>query len=368
LIAFTQEKHMTSYLSARLDGITPYVPGEQPASGVRVKLNTNENPYPPSVPTLRSLAPVPRPLELYPDPGCGTLCTAIAETYALTPEQVFVGNGSDEVLAFAFMAFCDTIAAPDITYSFYPVWARIYGIDYTTVPLNIDFTVPVTKFIGINKSIVLANPNAPTGIVMPLSEIDVIVRTNPDKAVIIDEAYMDFDSGNNSAIPLIAKYPNLLIVRTFSKSYSLAGLRVGYALGQPQLINGLETVKNCVNSYTLDTLAQAGAETAIRDTEYFKNTAAKIIATRERTAQKLRELGFKVCPSAANFLFISHPEGVANGTEPPPLHASVLQAKLREAGILTRHFNLPRIDNHLRVTIGTDEDMDKFTTRLEEIL
>jgi histidinol-phosphate aminotransferase len=309
-------------------------------------------------------------MELYPDPNCHMLRTAIAGTYGLEPEQVFTGNGSDEVLAFAFMAFFDSVAAPDITYSFYPVWARLYGIGYSTLPLNNDFTVPVKKFIDIRKNIVLANPNAPTGIVLSLAEIEVIVRTNADKVIIIDEAYMDFDTGSNSAIRLIDRYANLLVVRTFSKSYSLAGLRVGYALGQPQLIRGLETVKNCVNSYTLGTLAQVGAEAAIRDTAHFEQCTARIIATRERTEAALYKLGFECCPSSANFLFISHPKGgsgASSGT-PHPLHASVIQTKLREAGILTRYFNLPRIDNYLRVTIGTDDDMDKFTERLAELM
>jgi histidinol-phosphate aminotransferase len=320
------------------------------------------------VQTIRSLSPVPRPLEKYPDPNCSALRTAIAETYGLKTEQVFAGNGSDEVLAFAFMAFCDSIAAPDITYSFYPVWAKIYGIKYHTIPLNEDFTVPVKRFIATDKSVVLANPNAPTGIVLTAAEIELIVRTNPDKVVIIDEAYMDFDSGNNSAIPLIERYPNLLVVRTFSKSYSLAGLRVGYALGQEQLIRNLETVKNCVNSYTLGSLAQEGATAAIRDVGYFKRIIAKIIATRERTEHELYKLGFEVCPSAANFLFISHPEGHKFGAELTAYHASVLQSKLREAGVLVRYFDLPRIDNCLRVSIGAEDEMTRFTEILAALI
>lgn len=340
--------------------LEPYVPGEQPQDKKYIKLNTNENPYPPSSKAVSAIkAAADEQLRLYPDPECWELRQAIAAFHGLSSEQVFVGNGSDEVLAFSFLSFFNpekTILFPDITYSFYPVYAALFKNKYRVIPLNEDFTIPVASFLEPNGGIIFPNPNAPTGIYLPLESIDLIAQKNPDSAVIIDEAYIAF--GGESADILIGKYPNLLIIRTLSKSHSLAGLRSGYALGDKGLIDGLNRVKSSINSYTLDRLALAGAKEAILDKDYLTMTQNKVIATRERISQRLAELGFMVLPSQANFIFISH----------PTCHASTLYHELRENGILVRYFNKPRIDNYLRVSIGCDEDMNMFLQTATNIL
>ncbi len=352
---------MKEFWSRRIAGIVPYVPGEQPKGRKFIKLNTNENPYGPSPRVTEAIrAEAGDSLRLYPDPECTGLRRALAEHYGLEPEEVFVGNGSDEVLAMAFAAFFDqgaTIAFPDITYSFYPVYADLFGIRYDRIPLNGDFTLPVEKYCGGNYAgVVICNPNAPTGIQLPLEDIRRIVAGNPNAVILVDEAYIDF--GGQSALGLIRSASNVLVVQTMSKSRSLAGMRVGMAFGNPDLIGGLNAVKNSFNSYTLDRLAIAAATAALEDGDYFEAARNRVIATRDRTADCLRELGFLVHPSCSNFLFISHPKAPA----------SRLKDELRERGILVRYFDQPRIDNYLRVSIGTAEEMEIFCSVIAELV
>lgn len=351
---------MSKYWSKLATSLDPYVPGEQPKDRVYTKLNTNENPYPPSAKVLEAIrAAANESLKLYPDPLGEELKSTLADYYGLKKEQVFLGNGSDEVLGFAFMAFFDPqkpILFPDITYSFYPVYANLFKIDYELIPLQNDFTLPVEQFFKPNGGIIFPNPNAPTGEYVTLQAIEEILKHNTEHVVIIDEAYIDF--GGESARSLINKYPNLLVVQTFSKSRSLAGLRVGFALGNQDLIQGLERIKNSLNSYTLDRLALAGAVEAIKDKAYFEETCQKIIRTRERVIGELLQIGFKVIPSKTNFIFISHPTVKAEG----------LFKKLKEEAVLVRYFNQPRIDNYLRVSIGSDSEMDKFLEAISKVL
>jgi len=351
---------LSIYWSEATKKLVPYVPGEQPKDKKYIKLNTNESPYPPSPKVLEAIKNAANEdLRLYPDPECEVLRKAIAEFYGLEKEEVFVGNGSDEVLAFAFQAFFDpgrTILFPDITYSFYPVYCELYNISYETVALDDNFNVPTEKFLRENGGVVIANPKAPTAVYMPLSEIRSIVEYNKNSVVIIDEAYIDF--GGESAVSLIKDFPNLMIIQTVSKSRCLAGLRVGWALGNKELIEGLNRVKNSFNSYTLDRLALAGAVEAFKDREYFEETTQKIVATREWVRKDLKDMGFTVLESMANFVFMSHPK----------VGADVIFGKLREKGILVRYFKKPRIDNFLRVSIGTDAEMEAFSKALKEIL
>lgn len=349
---------MSKYWSAITENIRPYVPGEQPKDRKYIKLNTNENPYPPSPEVIKAIKQAANEtLRLYPDPAGDDLRATLARYYEVKKEQVFVGNGSDEILAFSFPAFFTPgkpVLYPDITYSFYPVYCNLFHIDYELVPLDEEFTVPADAFYKKNGGIVLANPNAPTGKCMPLHSIRSILERNPDSVVIIDEAYIDF--GGESAVAMIKEYPNLLVIQTLSKSRSLAGLRVGFALGHEDLIEGLRRIKDSMNSYTLDRLALAGAQEAIKDESYFRQTTKKIIALREKTSEELRRLGFKVIPSCANFIFISHQR----------CPAGELFQQLRGKGVLVRYFNLPRIDNYLRVTIGSDEEMSSFLKAVKE--
>jgi len=351
---------MSRYWSRIAQKCGPYTPGEQPRRQNFIKLNTNENPYPPSEAVIKAIHKALDELRLYPDPESLDLRQAIAGYYGLHEDQVFVGNGSDEVLAFAFQAFFDPdkpVLFPEITYTFYPVYARLYGLSYQTVEQDENLAIPVESFCtGTAGGIVIANPNAPTGLLLPLDSVERIIAGNPQCVVIIDEAYVDF--GGASAVSLIAKYPNLLVVQTFSKSRNLAGLRVGFALGQQELITALNQIKNSFNSYPLDRLAQAGAAAAIRDREYFAEITAKVIKTREWVIPALRELGFQVPDSRTNFVFISHPE----------IPGAQLFQLLRERGILVRYYNQPRIENYLRVTIGTDEEMHTFLRELSRII
>lgn len=351
---------MSRYWSEIVKGIEPYVPGEQPKDRKYIKLNTNENPYPPSPRVVEAIKKAADDsLKLYPDPTCNELKAVIAQYYNIKKEQVFTGNGSDELLAFSFMAFFNPgrqVVFPDITYSFYPVYSDLFNISYRQIPLDNDFSIPVSGFFTGNGGVIIPNPNAPTGKYMPLDDIRQIVEHNTDSVVIIDEAYIDF--GGESAVKLINEYPNLLVVQTFSKSRSLAGLRVGFAMGNEDLIEGLERVKNSINSYTLDRLAIAGAVEAIHDEAYFRETRMKVIATRERVSRELLKLGFKVVDSEANFIFVSHSQ----------VHATEIFKKLREKGILVRYFNKPGIDNYLRVSIGSDYEMDCFLKAVGEIV
>ena len=350
---------MSRYWSDVVHGLEPYVPGEQPKIEGLIKLNTNENPYPPSPRVLAAIAAEANGLlRRYPDPNAERLKAAIAEAFGLTPQQVFVGNGSDEVLAHAFMALLKKPAPllfPDITYSFYPVYCRLYGIDYRRVPLCDDFSIEVDDYAQPNGGVILPNPNAPTGRALPLAAIERLLAAQSE-VVVIDEAYVDF--GTDSAVSLIARYPQLLVTHTLSKSRSLAGLRVGYALGDAALIEGLERVKNSVNSYPLDRLAIAGAVAAFEDRAYFEQTRQAVIASRQRLDAALSALGFEVLPSGANFVFARHPTRAA----------VTLATALRERKIIVRHFATPRISEFLRITVGTEEECAALVAALREII
>lgn len=351
---------MSRYWSAAVHGLTPYTPGEQPKLANLVKLNTNENPYGPSPRVLEALqGEIGETLRLYPDPDALRLKQAIAGFHGIDVKQVFVGNGSDEVLAHVFLALLKhprPVLFPDISYSFYPVYCALYGIDYLTVPLTEAFEIAVDDYRTDNGGIVLPNPNAPTGCLLPLPEIERLLAANSASVVVIDEAYVDF--GGESAIGLIDRHPNLLVVQTLSKSRSLAGLRVGFAVGQAPLIEALELVKNSFNSYPLDRLAIAGAVAAFEDRDYFERTRQAVIDSRESLVRSLDRLGFQVLPSKANFVFARHP--AMDGEE--------LALALRGRGILVRHFKLPRIAQFLRITVGTDEQCGLLLAALGEIL
>jgi len=355
---------MSRYWSAVVHGLTPYVPGEQPKIDNLVKLNTNEHPYGPSPRALEAIRQATGDgLRLYPDPNCDALKTALAQRFGVQARQVFVGNGSDEVLAHAFQALLKherELWFPDISYSFYPVYCGLYGVAHRLVPLADDFSIRVEDYLpqGERKAgaIIFPNPNAPTGRLLPLEAVEQIVAGNPDAVVLVDEAYVDF--GGESAVKLVDKYPNLLVVHTFSKSRSLAGLRVGYAIGHPDLIEGLERVKNSFNSYPLDRLALAGAVASVEDEAFFQDSCKKVIATRETLVAQLQQLGFEVLPSGANFVFARHPQ--RDGAE--------LAAALRARAIIVRHFKAARIDQFLRITIGTDEQCATLVQALGEIL
>ncbi|MFS0688361.1 histidinol-phosphate transaminase [Sporosarcina sp. 179-K 8C2 HS] len=351
---------MNKFWSDMVKRAEPYVPGEQLNVPDIIKLNTNENPYPPS-PLVREaiLEELEGQLRLYPSPTADGLRLAIAETYGMSKDEVFVGNGSDEVLAFSFMAFFHPgkpIRFPNITYSFYPVYAKLFNIPYELVRVNEDFTLRAESFFGSEGGVIIPNPNAPTSLYMELSSIESILINNPDTVVIIDEAYIDF--ATVSAVELVKSYNNLLVVQTTSKSRSLAGMRVGYAIGHPDLIEALVRIKDSVNSYTIDRLAIAGATAAFKDREYFDYTVKKIKKTRQRLIKALEEMGFHVLPSQANFVFASHAERAA----------VELYMQLKGEGILVRHFNQPDIENYLRISIGTDEQIHSLLRKLQQLL
>ena len=359
--ATPEEQAMASaYWSPVVHRLTPYVPGEQPKLSKLVKLNTNENPYGPSPRVLEAIqAELSDALRLYPDPNAERLKQAIADYYGITSAQVFVGNGSDEVLAHIFHGLFQHPAPllfPDITYSFYPVYCGLYGIDFETMPLADDFTLRVADYLRPNGGIIFANPNAPTGCLLPLADIDGLLQRNPDSVVVVDEAYIDF--GGATAITLVDRYPNLLVTQTLSKSRSLAGLRVGLAVGHPELIEALERVKNSFNSYPLDRLAIAGAVAAFEDREHFERTRQAVIASRATLVAALAELGFEVLPSAANFIFARHPQR----------DAAELAAALRERHIIVRHFRQPRIAQFLRITVGNPAQNATLLAALGRIL
>ncbi|AKA70028.1 histidinol-phosphate transaminase [Clostridium scatologenes] len=351
---------MSKYWSEITKSIEPYVCGEQPKDKKYIKLNTNENPYPPSPKVLEAIKNAANgDLRLYPDPDCDEFRKTIAEHYNLSKDEIFIGNGSDEVLAFSFLTFFntnETIIFPDISYSFYPVYAGLYNLNYRLAKLEDDFSIPVSEFAEKNGGVIIPNPNAPTGRCLDTDSIKRILNYNSNKVVIIDEAYIDF--GGNSVVGLIKEYDNLLVVQTLSKSRSLAGIRVGFAMGNEELIQGLNRVKNSFNSYTIDKVAAAASVAAIKDEEYFIECVTKVINTRERIVKKLKSLGFNVIPSKANFIFIAHKDYAA----------SDLFTKLREKSVLVRYFNKERINNYLRVSIGSDEEMDFFIEKLKEIM
>jgi histidinol-phosphate aminotransferase len=354
---------LSRYWSDIVHRLVPYVPGEQPALAKPVKLNTNENPYPPSPRVLEAiraeLGEDGESLRRYPDPVAKRLRATVAAHHGLRADQVFVGNGSDEVLAHAFQALLKhdlPILFPDITYSFYPTYARLYDVQYRTVPLDDAFAIRIEDYAQPNGGVIFPNPNAPTGHALPLAQIEKLVAANTESVVVIDEAYVDF--GAESAIALIDRYPNLLVVHTTSKSRSLAGMRVGFAFGHADLIDALNRVKDSFNSYPLDRLAQAAATAAYEDADWLRTTSARVMASRERLTAALAQLGFEVVPSAANFVFARH-----------PLHdAAAIGAKLREQEIFVRHFNAPRVNQHLRISIGTDAECDTLVAALKRIV
>lgn len=338
--------------------VTPYVPGEQPKQEHMIKLNTNENPYPPSPKVEQILHHFDTDkLRLYPDPAAEELVEAIAKQYGVKNSQVFVGVGSDDVLAMAFMTFFNSdkpILFPDITYSFYDVWAEVFRISYVTKPLDEHLHIQVEDYLKENGGVIFPNPNAPTGVLMSLDQVERIIQANQDVVVIVDEAYIDF--GGVSALPLIEKYENLLVVQTFSKSRSMAGMRIGYAFGSEKLIQYLNDVKYSFNSYTMDQFTLALGKASIEDEDYFKETTKKIIATREWTKEELRRLGFEFEDSMSNFIFATHPE----------ISAKQLFEDLKKEKIYVRYFSKPeRISNYLRITIGTDEEMQKLVNFLK---
>lgn len=340
--------------------VVPYVPGEQPQQERMIKLNTNENPYPPAPGVVKALEAFDvDKLRLYPEPTCKVLVDAIAEYYGIDSNQVFVGVGSDDVLAMIFMTFFNSdkpIVFPDITYSFYDVWADMLRIPYETKALDADFLIKKEDYYGKNGGVIFPNPNAPTGILMPLSEIEDIVAHNQDVIVVVDEAYIDF--GGESALPLIDKYDNLLVVQTFSKSRSMAGMRIGYAMGNAKLIKYINDVKYSFNSYTMNQTALTLGVEAIRDKAYFEETRKKIIDTREWTKQELTKLGFSFGDSMSNFVFAKHKKVPAK---------NIFEA-LRTKNIYVRYFSKERIDNYLRISIGTQEEMEALIAFLAEYL
>ncbi len=351
---------MSKYWSELVKGLDPYVPGEQPRDRKYIKLNTNENPYGPSPKAVDAIkAASDDTLRLYPDPTCDMLLSAAADYYKVGKDCIFAGNGSDEVLAFAFMAFFNPgkpVLMNDITYSFYPVYAALFKIDYKLVELDDEFAVPAGKLFKSEGGVIIANPNAPTGRFLSIEEVKSILDNNPSNVVIVDEAYIEF--GGESAVQLTNEYPNLLVIQTMSKSHALAGMRVGFAVGNNELVEAMNRVKNSFNSYTLDRLAIIAGTEALKDEEYYRETWRKIVATRERVCGELEAMGFEIVASRANFIFISHREAAARD----------IFSKLRAKGILVRYFNKPRISNRLRVSIGTDAEMDAFVAAVQEIV
>ncbi len=351
---------MSRFWNPMVAELSPYVPGEQPREQGLVKLNTNEMPFGPSPKVIAAIhAAADDGLRLYSDPEATALKQAYARAQGVLPEQVFPGNGSDEVLAHTFRALFHSgapVLYPDITYSFYPVYSEFFGLEAKTLPLNDAFEIDLAAYRQANGGMIFPNPNAPTGIALPLSEIEALLKDNTDTVVVVDEAYVDF--GAESAVSLINDYPNLLVIQTMSKSRALAGLRVGAAFGDAELIEGLQRVKNSFNSYPLDRLAQAGAIAALEDDAWFETRRAEIIANRTQLAAGLQALGFEVLPSLANFVFARHP-----GAE-----AKALQQGLREQRIVVRHFDKPRIGDFLRITVGTAEQCDQVLKVLGDLL
>ncbi|WP_339417531.1 MULTISPECIES: histidinol-phosphate transaminase [unclassified Pseudomonas] len=350
---------MSKFWSPFVKDLVPYVPGEQPKLTKLVKLNTNENPYGPSPKALAAMqAELNDNLRLYPDPNSDLLKQAVAKHYAIDASKVFLGNGSDEVLAHIFNGLFQhelPLLFPDISYSFYPVYCGLYGIKSDPMPLDEQFQIRVADYARPNGGIIFPNPNAPTGCVLALDAVEQILKANPDSVVVVDEAYIDF--GGETAISLVDRYPNLLVTQTLSKSRSLAGLRVGLAVGHPDLIEALERVKNSFNSYPLDRLAIVGAAAAFEDREYFEKTCQLVIDSRDKVVAQLEAKGFEVLPSAANFIFARHPQHDAAG----------LAAKLREQGVIVRHFKQARIAQFLRISIGTPEQNQALIDGLGEL-
>jgi len=350
---------MSRFLSSRFEALNAYTPGEQPSETEYIKLNTNESPYPPPPGVIASCRGEIGKLNLYPNPDGSRLLKKLAGFYGVAQENVIIGNGSDELLAFAFLAFCDSgrgATFPDITYSFYPVYAELYGIPYIEIPLRDDFSIDPADYCNTDKNVVIANPNALTGIALPLRDIEMIVRTNPDHIVLIDEAYIDF--GARSAIRLTREYDNLLVIHTYSKSRSMAGARMAFAIAAAPLIEDLNKMKYSFNPYNVNRLTQIMGEAALEEEGYYRDRRREIISARAYTEARLNELGFHMTESKANFVFASHP-GIG-GYE--------LYAALKDRGILVRHWDKPRISDYIRITIGTREQMEALIRAIKDVM
>jgi len=350
---------MSRFFSKKYQNLKAYTPGEQPRDMQYIKLNTNESPYPPSPSVLDAVAEEAGKLALYSDPECTELVREASKLFGVKPTEILMTNGSDEILNFAFMAFCDRehpIVFPDITYGFYPVFAELNGIPYEKIPLKEDFSIDANDYIGIGKNIVIANPNAPTGLTLTLEEIEKIVASNPENIVIIDEAYVDF--GAQSAVCLTKKYENLLVTQTFSKSRSMAGARLGFGIGTASLIADMQTIKYSTNPYNVNRMTMAAGAAALRENAYYMDNCKKIVKTREYTKRALEKMGFSVTDSKANFLFAK--SDAVNG--------ETLYTELKKRGVLVRHFSAERICEYNRITVGTQEQMEVFLAKTEEIL
>lgn len=350
---------MSRFFSAKYRSLVPYTPGEQPQDRQYIKLNTNESPFPPSPKAREAAAQAAEALQLYPDPTCRELTEQVAALCGVAPDEVLLTNGSDEILNFAFMAFCDSehpAVFPDITYGFYPVFATINHVPYTTVPLKEDFTLDVADYQGRHQPIFIANPNAPTGLALSVAQIESIVKSNPDTVVVIDEAYVDF--GAESCVPLIHTYENLLVTQTFSKSRSLAGGRLGFGIGHAALIRDLNTIKYSTNPYNINRLTMAAGLGMLADEAYTRQNCRAIMETRAYTAAALREMGFTVTDSVTNFLFAKH----------PAMAGEALYAALKERGILVRHFGGERLSDYVRITVGSRRQMETLLDTLKEVI
>ncbi len=350
---------MSRFFSSRYDALSPYTPGEQPQDRRYIKLNTNESPYPPSELAVRMAQEEAERMQLYSDPDCRSLTAEAAKILGFSDRELIFTNGSDDILNFAFMAFCDEThgaAFPDITYGFYPVFAALNRVPYREIPLREDFTIDPEPYFEAPENLFIANPNAPTGIALPLPLIEEIVKSNPDRIVVVDEAYVDF--GGESAAPLVKKYDNLLVTRTFSKSRNLAGARLGIGIACPSLIRDLQTIRFSTNPYNINRMTMAAGVGALRDTAYFKECVHRITNTREQTVRELTALGFTVLSSRTNFVFAKHP-GIG-GEE--------LYLRLKDLGILVRHFTIPRIRDFNRITIGSPEEMQALVHAIKKIL
>ena len=350
---------MSRFFSKKYQSLVPYTPGEQPTERKYIKLNTNESPFPPSDKAVAKAAEAAKLLQLYPDPTCGELTRAVADLCGAEANEVLLTNGSDEILNFAFMAFCDNehpAVFPDISYGFYKVFAELNGVPYRTVPLRDDLSIDVSDYAAAGGTIFIANPNAPTGLALSLAEIEQILQANPDTVVVIDEAYVDF--GAESCVPLIKKYDNLLVTQTFSKSRSMAGARLGFGVGCAALIQDLNTVKYSTNPYNINRMTMAAGLGVLADEAYTQKNCAAVRATREVTRAALLELGFEVTASQTNFLFAKHPS----------IDGATVYAKLKENGILVRHFATPRIDAYVRITVGSEQEMQALVAALKTIV
>ena len=350
---------MSRFFTKTLSALEPYTPGEQPQDIKYIKLNTNESPFEPSAKAKAVAAEHERALNLYSDPSCKLVIEKLAEIYDVDPANVILGNGSDELLFFSFRAFCDEdrkAVFPDISYGFYPVFAQINKVPYKEIPLKEDLSIDTSDYKETGNTIYIANPNAPTGLTLPVSTIEELVKSHPDDVVVIDEAYVDF--GGDSCVRLTKKFDNILVIQTFSKSRSMAGMRIGFAIGNPELIKAMNDVKFSINSYTMNQNSLKVGIEAVKDKKYFEETVEKIIRTRENTKKRLAELGFEFTDSKANYIFATHKK----------YNAKDIFEYLKSKDIFVRYFNSPRIDNYLRITIGTDEEMDKLIETLTEFV